>query len=351
MKTPRPLTDIGLERPPYLIAEMSGNHDGSLDRALQIIDAAAASGADAIKLQTYTAGTMTLPISTGEFTINDPTSLWDGESLHELYERAHTPWDWHQTIFDHARNRGLLCFSSPFDESAISLLESLNAPAYKIASFECIDLPLVEAAASTGKPLVISTGMATLSEIGDAVETARSANCKALTLLKCTSNYPADPGDSHLRTIPHMRELFGCEVGLSDHTLGIGAALGAIALGATVIEKHTTLSRDDEGVDAEFSLEPAELAQLATEMETVWRARGHINYGPIESELGARLRRRSLYIAEDLESGEQLTPKNLRRVRPGLGLPPRYFAQLLGRRVTRPVRKGTPMSWDLVMKD
>ena len=340
---------IGIGHRPYVIAEMSGNHNQSLDRAIAIVDAAAASGAHAVKLQTYTADTMTLDLSDGEFTIRDPQSLWTGQALHSLYQKAYTPWEWHEPIMRRAREKGLNCFSTPFDESAIDFLETLDVPAYKIASFECIDLPLIRKAAATGKPLIISTGMATLAEIAEAVETARSAGCKDLVLLKCTSTYPASPENTHVRTIPHMRELFGCEIGLSDHTMGIGAAIAAVALGATVIEKHFTLARVDGGVDATFSLEPPELAALVTETERAWKALGEIFYGPTAAEIKARMRRRSLYIAEDLEAGAVLTVKNLRRIRPGLGLKPKYYEALLGRRVTQAVKAGTPMSWDFVL--
>lgn len=339
---------ISLNRRPFIIAEMSGNHNQSLDRALEIVDAAAAAGAHAIKLQTYTPDTMTLALDEGEFFISDPKSLWEGQSMHALYGQAYTPWEWHAPIMERARNKGLVCFSSPFDESAVDFLESLDVPAYKIASFECIDLPLILKVASTGKPLIISTGMATISEIGDAVETARTAGCKDLVLLKCTSTYPASPENSHVRTIAHMRELFGCEVGLSDHTMGIGAAVAAVAFGATVIEKHFCLSRVEGGVDSAFSLEPSELASLVVETERAWHAIGEIRYGPAEAEEKARLRRRSLYIAEDMKAGDVLTPQNLRRIRPGHGLLPKFYDQLLGVRVTKGVKAGTPMSWDLV---
>ncbi len=332
---------------PFIIAEMSGNHNQSLDRALAIVDAAAAAGAHAIKLQTYTADTMTLALDEGEFFISDPQSLWVGQSMHALYGQAYTPWEWHAPIMARAASQGLICFSSPFDESAVDFLETLNAPAYKIASFECIDLPLIRKAASTGKPLIISTGMATIAEIGEAVETARSAGCKDLVLLKCTSAYPATPENSHVRTIAHMRDLFGCEVGLSDHTMGIGAAVVAVAFGATVIEKHFTLSRADGGVDAAFSLEPHELTALVTETERAWQAIGEIRYGPTQAEEKARSRRRSLYIAEDLQPGDLLSPRSLRRIRPGHGLEPKYYDILLGKRVNQAVKKGTPVSWSL----
>jgi len=341
----------GEKQPPFIIAEMSGNHNQSLDRALAIVDAAADAGAHAIKLQTYTPDTMTLDLDEGEFFISDPKSLWVGQSMHKLYEQAHTPWEWHAPIMERARERGIGCFSSPFDESAVDFLESLDCSAYKIASFECIDLPLIRKAAATGKPLIISTGMATLPEIGEAVEAARGAGFQDLVLLKCTSTYPASPENTHLRTIVHMRELFGCEVGLSDHTRGFGASVAAVALGATVIEKHLTLSRAEGGVDAAFSLEPHELSALVTETERAWQALGEVRYGPTEAETKARLRRRSLYIAEDMKAGNVLTPKNLRRIRPGHGLAPKYYDLLLGKRVSCDVSKGTPVSWDLVLGD
>jgi len=340
--------EIGLRARPYVIAEMSGNHNQSLDRALAIVDAAAAAGAHSLKLQTYTADTMTLSLAQGEFTIADPASLWSGQSMHGLYQQAHTPWDWHAPIMERAKARGMACFSSPFDESAIDFLETLDVPCYKIASFELIDLPLIRRAAGTGKPLIISTGMATIGEIAEAVDTARSGGCKDLVLLKCTSNYPASPANTNVRTIGHMRELFGCEVGLSDHTMGIGVAVSAVAFGATVIEKHFTLSRAEGGVDSAFSLEPDELAGLVVETERAWQALGEVSYGPTPAEEKARMRRRSLYIAEDVAPGDVLTPTNLRRIRPGLGLAPKYYDLLLGQRVTRAARKGTPVSWELV---
>ena len=334
---------------PFIIAEMSGNHNQSLDRALEIVEAAANAGANAIKLQTYTPDTMTLNSDQGEFVINDHTSLWVGQSVHKLYEQAQTPWEWHGPIMDRARECGIDCFSSPFDESAVDFLEVLNVSAYKISSFECIDLPLIRKAASTGKPMIISTGMATIQEIGEAVEAAQSAGCQDLVLLKCTSTYPASPEDTNLRTISHMRELFGCEVGLSDHTMGIGTSVAAVAFGATVIEKHFTLSRADGGVDAAFSLEPHELSALVVETERAWQALGQVRYGPTETEIKARLRRRSLYIAKDMKAGDLLTPDTLRRIRPGHGLAPKYYDQLLGKQVTKDVIAGTPMNWDLVL--
>lgn len=339
---------VGEGHPPFIIAEMSGNHNQSLDRALAIVDAAAGAGAHAIKLQTYTADTMTLDIGGGEFFIDDPKSLWKGQSLHALYQKAYTPWEWHQPIFDHARKRGLVAFSSPFDESAIEFLEGLNVPCYKIASYENTDLPLIRKAAATGKPIIISTGMASVSELGEAVQAARSAGCRDLVLLKCTTTYPATPENTNILTIPHMRALFGCEIGLSDHTMGIGASVAAVALGASVIEKHFTLARADGGVDSTFSLEPAELKALVVEAERAFQSLGHVQYGPTDAEKTSTAHRRSLYIARDLKAGDELTAENLRRIRPGHGLPPKFYDQLLGRKVNRDVPKGTPMSWDLI---
>ena len=337
---------IGAGHAPFVIAELSGNHNGSLDRALQIVDAVAASGAQALKLQTYTADTMTLDLSEGEFFIADPGSLWTGTSLHALYRKAMTPWEWHAPIFERARSHGMVAFSSPFDATAIELLESLDVPAYKVASFEILDLPLIRRCAATGKPLIISTGMARIDEIADAVEAARGAGCQELILLKCTSTYPASPANSHLRTIPHLRESFGCEVGLSDHTLGIGAALAAVALGATVIEKHVTLAREDGGVDSAFSLEPAELKALVEESARAAQALGGVRYGPTEAERPSLQFRRTLYVTADLAPGDVLTAENLRAIRPGLGLPPKYLDQLLGRTVRQAVPRGSPMRWD-----
>ena len=290
--------------PPLIVAEMSGNHNQSLDRALAIVDAAAKAGAHALKLQTYTADTITLDIAEREFFISDPASLWKGTSLHALYQQAHTPWEWHKPIFDRCRERGLIPFSSPFDASAVDFLESLDCPAYKIASPENVDIPLIRKAASTGKPLIISTGMATAAELDEAVSAARKAGAGGVVLLKCTTSYPASAAQSNLRTIPHLRELFNVEVGLSDHTPGIGAALASVALGASLIEKHFTLSRRDGGVDAAFSIEPHELAELATESETVWEALGSIWYGPTETEERNVKSRRSLYVAKDLSAGD-----------------------------------------------
>ena len=339
---------IGAGEAPFIIAEMSGNHNQSLERALSIVNAAAEAGAHALKLQTYTADTMTLDLETGEFFIDDPKSLWKGQSAHTLYQKAYTPWEWHEAIFNHAKQLGMIAFSSPFDESAVDFLEELGVPCYKIASYENTDLPLIRKAAATGKPLIISTGMASVAELGEAVQTAREAGCEDLVLLKCTSTYPATPENTNILTIPHMRDLFGCEVGLSDHTMGIGVSVAAVALGATVIEKHFTLARADGGVDSAFSLEPAELAALVTETGRAGQALGHVRYGPTEAESRSVTRRRSLYIGKDMKAGDVLTEENLRRVRPGLGLPPKFYDKLLGRRVNRDLTKGTPVSWDIV---
>jgi pseudaminic acid synthase len=339
--------EIGRHVAPFVIAEMSGNHNQSLDRALALVDAAGAAGAHALKLQTYTADTMTLALDSGAFFIS-AESLWKGKSLHQLYQEAYTPWEWHAPLFERARSKGMLAFSTPFDESAVDFLETLDVPAYKIASFENVHLPLIRKVASTGKPVIISTGMATVGEIDDAVRAARSAGCKDLILLKCTSSYPATPENSNVLTIPHLRELFGCEVGLSDHTMGVGASAAAVAHGATVVEKHFTLRRADGGVDSAFSLEPEELQALVIETERAWQSLGRISYGQSSAEKSMSLFRRSIYVAEDLKAGDELNARNLRCVRPGGGLPPKYYDALIGRRVSRDVPKGTPMDWSLV---
>jgi pseudaminic acid synthase len=339
---------VGRGSLPFVIAEMSGNHNQSLERAIAIVEAAAKSGAHALKLQTYTADTITLSINGGEFFIDDESSLWKGQSLYELYKLAYTPWEWHQPIIKRANELGMVCFSSPFDESAVDFLEDLDVPAYKIASFENNHLPLIRKAASTGKPLIISTGMATVAEIFEAVTTAREAGCQDLILLKCTSTYPASPGSSNILTIPHMQELFDCEVGLSDHTMGVGASIAAVAHGAMVIEKHFTLSRSDGGVDSTFSLEPHEFESLVIETERAWKSIGGILYGGTESEEKSKIFRRSLYIAEDMKAGDQFTKYNLRIIRPGKGLPPKYYDQILGGRVSVDVRRGTAVNWGLI---
>ncbi len=339
---------VGPSHQPFIIAEMSGNHNQSLDRALEIVDAAAKTGAHAIKLQTYTADTMTLDIAEGDFYISDESSLWHGKSLHDLYKLAHTPWDWHEPIMKRAADHGMLCFSSPFDETAVDFLDALGAPAFKIASFENTDLPLIRKAASTGKPLIISTGMATLAEIYEAVETAKSAGCNDLVLLKCTSTYPATPENSNISTIPHMREAFGCQVGLSDHTMGVGASIAAVAHGATVIEKHFTLSRDDGGVDSTFSLEPHELLSLVVETERAWQSLGAVTYGAGVDEAKSKVFRRSIYISQDIKKGEIFTEQNLRIVRPGLGLPAKHYEVFLGRTASEDIQRGTPLNWTLL---
>ncbi|MFD2998806.1 pseudaminic acid synthase [Pontibacter toksunensis] len=336
---------IGPNHKPFIIAEMSGNHNQSLERALAIVDAAANAGADAIKLQTYTADTMTLP---GAFTIEDEDSLWKGRELYDLYKEAYTPWEWHKPIFEKARARGILAFSSPFDETAVDMLEELGAPAYKIASFENTDHPLIRKVAATGKPVIISTGAATVSELDEAVSVLRGAGCEQFIMLKCTSTYPARPANTNLVTIPHMRDLFGVQVGLSDHTMGVGAAVAAVALGATVIEKHFTLSRADGGVDAAFSLEPAELRSLVTETERAWEALGYIQYGVQRAEEKSRLFKRSVYVSEDMKAGETFTEANIRVIRPGLGLAPKYYEGLIGKIAKQDIKAGTPLSWDLV---
>jgi pseudaminic acid synthase len=339
---------ISLHDEPFIIAEMSGNHNQSLDRALKIVEAAAKSGAHGLKLQTYTADTMTLDLNEGEFFISDDKSMWKGRSLYELYQEAHTPWEWHKPIFERARELGLIVFSTPFDETAVDFLEDLDVPCYKIASFENADIPLIRKVASTGKPMIISTGMATIAELDETVRTARENGCHDIVLLKCTSTYPATPENTNLLTIPHMRELFGCEVGLSDHTLGIGAAVASVALGATVIEKHFTLRRADGGVDAAFSLEPHEMKALVEETERAWQALGEIQYGPMDAEKKSMVFRRSLYIAEDMKAGDVLTRENLRSIRPGHGLPPKYYDILLGKKLTRDVNRGSPVGWELI---
>ena len=341
---------IGPDHPPFVIAEMSGNHNQSLKRALDIVDAAASAGAHALKLQTYTAETITLDVSGGDFEIADPDSLWNGKNLHDLYQQAHTPWEWHETIMQRARKHGMACFSSPFDESAVDFLEELDVPAYKIASFENNHLPLIYKAAATGKPLIISTGMASLGELEQAVNVARSAGCQDLILLKCTSTYPATPAYTNIRTIPHLRELFDCEVGLSDHTMGVGVSVAAVALGATVIEKHFTLDRTEGGVDSAFSLEPSELLSLVTESERAWESLGCVTYGPTEAEHKSLAFRRSVYVAKDIEAGELFSTENIQIVRPGHGAPPSMYQQLLGKRATRAYGKGEPLKIDSLLE-
>lgn len=339
---------VGAAHPPFVIAEMSGNHNGELDRALSIVDAVADSGAHALKLQTYRADTITIDVDSPDFRITNKDSLWDGENLYRLYDRAHTPWEWHEPIFARGRQRGLEVFSSPFDPTAVELLESLDAPAYKIASSEIVDLPLIELCARTGKPLIISTGKASVGEIDAAVRTARDAGNDQLIVLGCTASYPAPARDSNLRAIPVLAKAFDAVVGLSDHTMGIGVPLAAVALGATAVEKHVTLSRDDGGVDSAFSLEPAELAALVVESERAWQALGEATIGPRESERGGLRIRRSLYVVEDVRAGDQVTARNVRSIRPAGGLPPADITKVMGRTFRADAARGTALTWDLV---
>lgn len=338
---------IGENYPPFIVAEMSGNHNQSLDRALAIVEGMAKAGVHAVKLQTYTADTITIDSDQKDFFVNDPESLWQGASLYKLYQQAYTPWGWHQTIFDKCQELGLVAFSTPFDETAVDFLETLNVPCYKIASFENIHIPLIQKVAKTGKPMIISTGMATLEELEETVETAKNSGCKDIILLKCTSSYPANPKSSNILTIPDMRRRFNCQVGLSDHTLGIGAAVASVALGATMIEKHFTLLRAEGGVDAAFSMEPGEMSQLVKETSQAWQALGKVNYGPTEQEKKSMAFRRSLYIVKDMKKGDSFTKDSLKPIRPGFGLPPKYFINLLGKKAAKDVRRGTPAKWEL----
>jgi len=338
---------IGPASVPFVIAEMSGNHNQSLERALEIVEAAAKTGAHALKIQTYTPDTMTLDLDEREFHISDPQSLWAGTSLYKLYGQAFTPWEWHEAIFKRAKELGIIAFSTPFDATSVDFLESLDVPCYKIASFENTDLPLIRKVAATGKPMIISTGMASIAELDDTVRAARQAGCKDLVLLKCTSTYPATADNTNILTIPHMRELFGCEVGLSDHTMGVGVSVASVALGATVIEKHFTLNRADGGVDSSFSMEPAEMTQLVVETERAWQALGSVAYGPTAAEEKSIVFRRSLYVVNDLQAGEKLTADNVRAIRPGLGLPTKYLEQVLGKTVKQSVARGTALNWDM----
>lgn len=339
---------IGAEHPPFIIAEMSGNHNQSLERALKIVDAAVDAGAHAIKLQTASPDGLTLDVDTPDFRISDEGSLWFGKNLYQLYKEAVTPWEWHETIFEHCKKRRVIAFSSPFELKAVDLLESLNVPCYKIASFELIDTQLVKRVAQTGKPVIMSTGMATISEIETAVNVVRGEGNNQIILLKCTSTYPAKASNTNLLTIPHLREAFGTQVGLSDHTMGVGVSCAAVAMGATVIEKHFTLARADGGVDSAFSLEPQELKLLVEETERAWQAVGVVRYGGSADEKASLKYRRSIYISTDVKAGDLLSSDNIRIVRPGFGIAPKYYELLIGRRVNKDLVKGTAMSWEYI---
>ena len=337
---------IGADCLPYMIAEMSANHNGDIKNAYKIIDMAKNAGADAVKMQTYTADTLTLDSDLPDFQLNE--GLWAGRSLHNLYQEAHTPWNWHKDLFGYAKKIGITMFSSPFDNSAVDLLENLNAPAYKVASFEAIDLPLIKYIAATKKPMIISTGMANLEEITEAIDAAKSGGCDELAILHCVSGYPAPPGDYNLKTLMDMQERFGLVTGLSDHTLDNITAISSVALGASIIEKHVTLDRNGGGPDDSFSLESDGLTELCANLKVAWQSQGCIDYGRKSSEGANNKFRRSLYIAEDIESGETFTEKNIRSIRPGYGLPPKYFEQILGKKCTYAVKKGIAANWTMV---
>jgi N-acetylneuraminate synthase len=340
---------IGKEHKPFIIAEMSGNHNQSIERALKIVEAAASAGVDALKIQTYTADTMTIDKSDGEFFINDINSLWQGESLYNLYKKAYTPWEWHKQIFDKCKELGIIGFSTPFDSTAVDFLEELNVPCHKIASFENIDIPLLKKIAKTGKPVIMSTGMATLEEIKESVDTLKNNGCKDIVLLKCTSSYPASPQNTNILTIPDMKEKFlDCEIGLSDHTMGIGVSVASVALGATVLEKHFTLSRDDGGIDAAFSMELEEMKQLVIESERAWQAMGKISYERSEEEQKSLIFRRSLYAIKEIKAGEILTAENIKSIRPGLGLAPKYYEVILGKKAKIDIKWGTPLNFEMI---
>lgn len=328
------------ENKPFIIAEMSGNHNQSLERALAIVDAAAETGADAVKLQTYTADTMTLP---GVYTIDDPKSLWYGRDLYDLYQEAHTPWEWHEAIYNRAKEKEIICFSTPFDETAVDFLEELNNPIYKIASFEVNHIPLLKKVAQTGKPVIMSTGASTLGEIEEAVQTLKGNGCTNLTLLKCTSIYPASPENTNLLTIPHLSQLFDCNVGLSDHTPGIGVSIASVALGAQVIEKHFCLRRAEGGVDSAFSMEPHEMKMLVEEANRAYLALGKVSYGILDAEKGSRSFKRSIYVSRDIKAGEIITKENIKVIRPSLGLHPRYYEKFLGDKIKKNYKKGEPL--------
>jgi N-acetylneuraminate synthase len=341
--------EIGADRPPYVIAEMSANHNGSLERALKILEAAKASGADALKLQTYRADTITIDHDGPEFMLQE--GLWAGRRLYELYESAAMPWEWHEPLFQRGRELGIAVFSSPFDPSAVDLLQKLDAPAFKVASLEMADLPLIRRMAATGKPLIMSTGASEIGEIAEAVAAARGAGCKQLVLLQCTSGYPTPPADSNLRTIPHLAQAFDCLVGLSDHTIGTAVPVAAVAMGACVIEKHFTLARADGGVDSAFSLEPADLKRLTEDCRIAWEALGQVKYAVAASENAIRPLRRSLYVVQDVAAGEAFTEQNVRSIRPGLGLAPKHLPDVIGQAASRALKRGTPLDWSMVARE
>ena len=330
----------------FLIAEISANHCGNFKLAKKLIKCAYVNGADAVKLQTYTADTMTFNLKSEEFMIRDETSPWNGRHMYDLYHEAHTPWDWHEQIFNYAKELNLLAFSSPFDDTAVDFLESLDVPAYKIASFECIDTQLIKKVASTGKPMIISTGMANSDEIDDAVETAKMYGCTDLCLLKCTSTYPASPKHANISSIDTMRSKYKCEVGLSDHTLGVGVACAAISYGASIIEKHLTLNSNEDGIDSSFSMNPTEFSLLVSETNKAWESKGKVHFGVTDSEKNSRKRRRSLYFSEDLSEGTLISETHIKRVRPGNGLKPKYFEEIIGKTLNNDVKMGQPIKWD-----
>ena len=337
---------IGKDLPPYIIAELSANHNGKLERALETIKMAKTAGADAVKLQTYTADTLTIDSEQEDFKIQG--GLWDGYTLYELYKQAHTPYEWHKELFDYANKIGITCFSTPFDESAVDLLEDLNTPAYKIASFEAVDIPLIQYVAQTGKPMIISTGMANQDEIKEAVDAAKEGGCKELALLHCISGYPAPVDQSNLMTIPDMYKRYNVLIGLSDHTLGTSVSIASVALGARIIEKHVTISRGEKGPDSEFSLEPDELKRLCDDCNSAWLSLGEAGYKrkPVENE--SIKFRRSIYVVKDIEAGDKFTEENIRRIRPGYGLPPKYYNEVIGKKAKYSLKRGTALSWDIV---
>jgi N-acetylneuraminate synthase len=337
---------ISVDVSPYIIAEISANHNGKFDTAMKIIEEAKRAGADAVKLQTYTADTITLNCDAEEFQIHG--GLWGGKTLYELYQEAHMPWEWHKPLFEHARKHNITIFSSPFDNTAVDMLEDLNAPAYKIASFEAVDLPLIKYVARTGKPMIISTGMADAQEIQEAIDAAREGGCKELAILHCVSGYPAPAEDYNLRTIPDMINRYGLVTGLSDHTLDNATAIASIVLGASIVEKHFTLDRNGGGPDDIFSLEPLEMANLCKGTKTAWQALGKVEYGRKPSEQSNVKFRRSLYFVKNMKPGDQITAENVKSIRPGYGVPPKYFKQLVGKTVNKNILRGTPVAWSLI---